>query len=148
MSDLLQFILADDVLRSILARKLINLDEIDLLDLLLKNGLDVNGYYGVFLLHTSVEKGNIGMSKLLLEYKANPSQMNILGQTALHLAVRQKNMDLVKLLLSYKVDKTLRDSDGRPMDHPSKIGIGKTASERARDIGQIEIANYIDTYVE
>lgn len=64
-------------------------------------------------LAASVVKGNLVLSKLLLENKANPNLADAGGMTPLLYAIQFKNVELIKLLLSYKADKKLADGTGK-----------------------------------
>ena len=64
-------------------------------------------------LAASVVKGNLVLSKLLLENKANPNLADAGGMTPLLYAIQFKNLELIKLLLSYKADKKLADGTGK-----------------------------------
>ena len=64
-------------------------------------------------LAASVVKGNMVLSKLLLDYKANPNLADTSGMTPLIYAIQFKNTELVKLLLNYKADKNLADNSGK-----------------------------------
>jgi len=64
-------------------------------------------------LAASVVKGNLVLSKLLLENKANPNLADAGGMTPLLYAIQFKNLELIKLLLNYKADKKLADGTGK-----------------------------------
>lgn len=66
-------------------------------------------------LHLSASKGNVSMTRLLLERGANTAIQDSMGQTALHLAVEQGQTKVVQLLLTCAGKETVnvRDSIGR-----------------------------------
>lgn len=64
-------------------------------------------------LAASVVKGNLALSKLLLENKADPNLADAGGMTPLLYAIQFKNTELVKLLLSHKADKKQADNSGK-----------------------------------
>jgi len=64
-------------------------------------------------LAASVVKGNLILSKLLLENKADPNLADAGGMTPLMYAIQFKNTELVKLLLSHKADKKQADNSGK-----------------------------------
>jgi len=76
-------------------------------------------------------KGNVEISKLLLEKGSNPNITDSNGTTSLMYAVQFKNLELVKTLLQHKADKTKMDNKG------------KTAFEYAVFSGNEEIINLI-----
>jgi len=64
-------------------------------------------------LAASIVKGNLALSKLLLENKADPNLADAGGMTPLLYAIQFKNTELVKLLLSHKADKKQADNSGK-----------------------------------
>lgn len=64
-------------------------------------------------LMAAVVKGNVKLTKELLEKKANPNLTNKQGTTALIYAVQFKNAELISLLLKYNASKSKLDSDGK-----------------------------------
>ncbi|CAC5401621.1 unnamed protein product [Mytilus coruscus] len=76
----------------------------DMVPILLTEHVDVNvrDWKGTPL-YFALEKGNVGISKLLLDHQADPNIKGWLekgSQTPLHIAVNNGNIDLVKLLLT------------------------------------------------
>ena len=79
-----------------------------IVELLIKNGLDVNAktkFYGITPLHFAARKGNIEATKALIKNGAdvNAKHPNY-GDTPLHVAVKNQHKDVVKLLISSGAD--------------------------------------------
>lgn len=75
---------------------------------------DINGdsKYGTPLM-AAVFKGQVSLSKALLEKGANPDIADVNKTTPLHYAVLLNNEILIKLLLDFNADTTLKDSRGK-----------------------------------
>lgn len=58
-------------------------------------------------------KGNVVLTRLLLENKANPNLADVSGITPLLYAIQFKNKELVELLLKFKADKKQADNSGK-----------------------------------
>jgi len=58
-------------------------------------------------------KGNIAITKVLLENKANPDVKDGMGMTALLYASQFDNKEMIQLLLKYKADKKIVADDGK-----------------------------------
>ena len=72
-------------------------------------------------LMAAVFKNNIKISKMLLDFRANPNIADINEITALHYAVRFKNVELIKLLVDYGADIELKDNKGfSPWDYANQ----------------------------
>jgi uncharacterized protein len=79
--------------------------------------INANSSSGTALASTAV-KGDVALSKLLLQNGANPNIADPNGVTPLIYAVQFEFKDLVALLLQYKADKLHKDNDGKtPYDH-------------------------------
>ena len=63
-------------------------------------------------MHRAVELNNFEITKLLLDYGADPSLQCKKGFTALHYAARNGFIEITKLLLNNGVDLYLRDKFG------------------------------------
>ena len=74
--------------------------------------IDFNSSNGTALA-AAVVKGNVYLTKVLLENKANPNIADANGLTPLIYAIQFKNRALVQLLLDYKADKSFADSSGK-----------------------------------
>ncbi len=64
-------------------------------------------------LMAAVVKGNVKLTKLLLEKKANLNLTNKQGTTALIYAVQFKNIEIISLLLQHNASKSQLDNDGK-----------------------------------
>ena len=63
-------------------------------------------------LHTSVNRGNLEMTTLLLEAGADPNKLNSIKRTALFISAPDDKIAIIKLLLKYGVNKELTDIQG------------------------------------
>jgi ankyrin repeat protein len=92
----------------------------DTAEALLKGGASPNARPrndGRTALHFAAGNGDVGMTELLLVYKADVNARTPGGQTALHIATQARNQPLISLLLSYDADVNARDDQGRtPLD--------------------------------
>lgn len=91
----------------------------DVAEYLIKKVKNINysSSSGTALAATAV-KGDVYLSKLLLESKADPNIADPTGVTPLIYAVQFENKELVELLLKHKASVTLADKEGRtPLDH-------------------------------
>lgn len=81
---------------------------------LIDNVNELNGVskYGTPLM-AAVFKGQVALTKALLEKGANPNIADVNNTTPLHYAVLIKNNSIIKLLLEAKADKTLKDNRGK-----------------------------------
>jgi hypothetical protein len=79
---------------------------VDMVKLLLDNGVDVNHSPGgsAIPLHFAVDRGNLAVTKLLLDNKADVNRPARHGVTPLHVAANNGNMALAKLLVDYGAD--------------------------------------------
>lgn len=69
-------------------------------------------------LSAAVVKGNVALTKVLLENKANPNIADASGVTPLVYAVQFENKEIISLLLKYKADAKAKDHEGHsPYDH-------------------------------
>ncbi len=73
--------------------------------------INVNSNVGTALM-AAVYKENIEITKMLLEFKADPNIADLNETTALHYAVRFSNVELIKLLVAYGADINLKDDKG------------------------------------
>ena len=79
--------------------------------------INYNSSSGTALAATAV-KGDVYLSKILLENKADPNIADQSGVTPLIYAVQFENRELVELLLKHKANAKLADKEGRtPLDH-------------------------------
>ncbi|MYC25880.1 MAG: hypothetical protein F4X56_08190 [Gammaproteobacteria bacterium] len=89
--------------------------DLDLAELLLKNGMDPNlpNWQRVTPLHHMAGQGNVSAAKLFLNYGANPLLVDAeYGTTPLGWAAREGQTDFVNFLLSYDADlKTSNPTD-------------------------------------
>ena len=91
----------------------VEMEKIDHIKILLKNGADPNitNEDGLSPLHTAVNKQNITIVKLLLKYGANPNiKSKLYQQTPLHLAIKN-NADPIFLLLLVQFNGSLLKED-------------------------------------
>lgn len=89
-------------------------DQKKVVELLLNKGVDVNynSPEGTALIGTCY-KGNIELTKMLLEHKANIHAQNEQGTTALIFAAQANNVALVSLLLASGANKEMKERSGR-----------------------------------
>jgi hypothetical protein len=79
--------------------------------------VNYNSSSGTALAATAV-KGDVYLSRVLLENKADPNIADATGMTPLLYAVQFENKELVQLLLKHKADIKQADKEGRtPLDH-------------------------------
>jgi uncharacterized protein len=79
--------------------------------------INYNSSSGTALAATAV-KGDVYLSKLLLENNADPNIADQAGVTPLIYAVQFENRELVELLLKHKANIALADKEGHtPIDH-------------------------------
>jgi uncharacterized protein len=79
--------------------------------------INYNSSSGTALAATAV-KGDVYLSKILLENKADPNIADPTGMTPLLYAVQFENKELVELLLKHKANVKQADKEGRtPLDH-------------------------------
>ena len=72
-------------------------------------------------LMAAVFKNNVKISKMLLDFRANPNIADNNETTALHYAVRFKNVELITLLVNYGADIELKDNKGySPWDYANQ----------------------------
>lgn len=91
-------------------------DRIGILELLLKEGANVDVVYGKYLstsLHIAARDGKVEAGKLLLWYGAYINAKDVRYQTPLHLASSHCYLDMVKLLLSNNADISIEDKNGK-----------------------------------
>lgn len=99
---------------------------LDYIEILLKNGSNVNGQnnndkaqtplHFAILYGTDNKEKNMNktdMAKLLLKYNANPNLRDNLGQTPLHVAFAEGKYEMVNLLLEHNADPHIKDKQNR-----------------------------------
>ena len=105
------------ILNMFLIKKLDKESSIYVIEILLKAGADVNHKtsYGFTPLKASINswENNPKVTKLLLDYGADPNYQNIDGHTDLMRATCEKSIDLVQLLLMYGADPNFRQNNSR-----------------------------------
>lgn len=91
---------------STILHEAVNKDNIEMVKLLVENGVDVNkeNEYSYTPLHLAVEKNNIEIVRFLVENKANVNSENEYSSTPLHLAVSKNNIEMVRLLVENGAD--------------------------------------------
>lgn len=94
------------------------------------SNINYNSSGGTALAATAV-KGDVYLSKILLENKADPNIADQKGVTPLIYAIQFENRELVELLLKYKANITMADEEG------------KTALDHARFTNNQEIINLL-----
>ena len=113
-------------------------DNTDVLDLLVREGSDVNqcDTLGNTPLHLSASRTVVSYvhADALITAGASIDLRNALGQTALHLAVQQAETDVLELLVANEADINLQDISG------------KTALMLAIECGKIEAAEILLGY--
>ncbi len=77
-----------------------------------KVNLDYVSTEGTALM-AAVVKGNVKLTKLLLEKKENPNLTNKQGTSALIYAVQFKNAEIIRLLLEHNASKSQIDKEGK-----------------------------------
>ena len=96
----------DSALHSII----IELQNVEMLDLLIKNGADVNSHSGGYsVLHAAVICNSIDMVKILVKNGANldfpcQNEAEHYGQTALHFAMEPKDFEIARFLIKWGAD--------------------------------------------
>ena len=84
--------------------------------------------YGTPLM-AAVFKGQISLSKALLEKGANPNLADVNKTTPLHYAVLLNNETLIELLMDFNADTTLKDSRGKTVLDYALMDNNKTIIE-------------------
>ena len=82
----------------------VSVNNIEMVEMLLQNGAGTNNAYIGTPLHTSIGKGNIQITKILIKAGANVNVTDEEGITTLMLAVLCNNLYLVKTLIEAKAD--------------------------------------------
>ncbi|EAN31961.1 Ankyrin repeats (3 copies) family protein [Theileria parva strain Muguga] len=87
------------------------LNKIQLVEMLLKRGANVNTFdsFGTTALHAACEESNLDVITLLLEKSANPDAQDVFGRTPLHLAVMENKPLVVNLLLDYGASLNIKE---------------------------------------
>lgn len=86
-------------------------EDLDMVELLVENGADVNIRDGSPLVK-AIEMDNIRFVKYLLSVGADPNIQDYDGNTALHIAVIDDNIKIIKLLLQYGADSDIQNKRG------------------------------------
>lgn len=92
-------------------------NNIEIIDLLLKNGADPNvqkSFEKETVLFDTIYYNNIEMTQLLLKYGADPNIQNEYGKTVLFDAVKQNKIEITKLLLEYGADPDIEYNNKTP----------------------------------
>ncbi|ESO07042.1 hypothetical protein HELRODRAFT_191290 [Helobdella robusta] len=89
-------------------------DEPEVIKLLQMGGADLNARNKrrQTPLHIGVNKGHIGVVKVLLELGCHPSLQDSEGDTALHDSVSKKRDDILQILLEHSADMTITNNNG------------------------------------
>lgn len=101
------------------------LNNIDAVELLIKNGADINvlDKTDTSPLIMASQNNYESIVKKLIEYQANPNFINNYGYNALHMPCEKGHQNIVQFLLNTKVDINLQDKDGdTPLMLASKNG--------------------------
>ena len=75
--------------------------------------INARGGYHSTPLHAAIVKGNIDLTKLLLEHGADITMLNAQGLTPVHEASKRVRLDIVELLLDHQVGVDIPDWGGR-----------------------------------
>nr|CAD7262231.1 unnamed protein product [Timema shepardi] len=109
---------------------------LELLELLLDHGLDVNKVVDSVnhtLLHLAVFRGHVPVVRLLLQRGANINKTDSWGDTPLHDSSSNGHLTVCQLLVEAGCDLGVKDE------------LGKTALERARDSGNTGVVKYLSS---
>lgn len=111
-----QFLMDHDRHRSFIEPlfKTTALDRRDILEVLLKNGADVNTSRGEeSLLLAAAENGCVNTMRVLLDWQADKAFSDYTGRNALMLAAQHNHYHIAQLLLAKGIDVNLKDMQGR-----------------------------------
>lgn len=74
----------------------------DIVRLLLENGAEVNALRqdGFSAIHEAVQKGNLEMTELLIQYRADPALKTAGGKSAINLAYANRQVEIIQFLES------------------------------------------------
>lgn len=96
-----------------------NLKDIEVAELLLQNGADVDmrDKDGKTALHHASVKGMEEMVELLLQYQAHVNLGDNFGWVPLHLAINVMKVEVLKVLLEHGADVNMKDPNGKAALH-------------------------------
>lgn len=81
---------------------------------------DINFHFkakdGKTMLHVAAKKGNVNITKLLLDY-CDINNQDLAKKTPLHYAVKKRHYDIVKLLLDHQASIRVKDHSGQTVLH-------------------------------
>ena len=77
-------------------------NRMDIVRLLLENGAEVNALRqdGFSAIHEAVQKGNLEMTELLIQYRADPALKTAGGKSAINLAYANRQVEIIQFLES------------------------------------------------
>jgi len=113
----------------------VNLQEIKIVKLLLKNGADINSHdyeHEYNILHYAINLSSRELVKICLEYNIDINHQDIYGNTALHYVILENNLEIFNMLISnnYKINVNLWNLEGKLPLHM----LFKNSSNMKKDI--------------
>jgi ankyrin repeat protein len=112
---------------------------------LLSHGADPNICGETFFftpLHNAAYHGQVEISRILLQHKADQNALDQDGRTLLHSASKQGNIHLARLLLEHGVDVNVQDNERSTALHlasgKSKLEVTRLLLEHGADVGAEE----------
>ena len=124
----------------------INTDNIDLLQLLVENGADINRANDISSLTPLMRASRTGLEnivRILLSRNAELNTTDKYGNTALHMAAENSQLNIVKLLLNKKPELNIQNQYGdTPLHNAVRAGSVDIVSELVIAGADINIENY------
>ena len=98
--------------------------------------------YGWTPLHAAALSGQVEISRLLLQYKADDNAQDLRGKTPLHIASKKGHVDVARLLLEHGADVNARaDNRNTPLHYASKGGHRETVRLLVEHGGKLDAEN-------